>query len=133
MMRLPAVLSEGFLRALSAEERKKLGRSGVMAREAQSKYAAGQERELKKDVLNELNRRGAWVFHQPMSKRTRGRLGVPDILCCYKGKFLALELKTGSEALTPGQVTEAVRLEKSGGKFVVCHSLKEVIKAVRET
>jgi hypothetical protein len=49
-MKLPAVLSEGFLRALSLEECRKLGRSGMTSKEAQAKCIAGQEKKLQRDL-----------------------------------------------------------------------------------
>jgi hypothetical protein len=55
-MKLPAVLPEGFLRALSLEECRKLGRSGMTSKEAQAKYIAGQEKKLQRDIATWLNR-----------------------------------------------------------------------------
>jgi hypothetical protein len=40
-MKLPAVLSEGFLRTLPIEERRKLGRAGMTAAEASATFKRG--------------------------------------------------------------------------------------------
>jgi hypothetical protein len=68
------VFPEAFLRAMSAEDRRAIGQP-TMA-EAERQYERGQEKELKRDVLNWLNLQGAWVFTQRMDKRTRGKRGV---------------------------------------------------------
>ena len=46
-MKLPAVLSEGFLQSLPEAERKKLGRAGMTAKEAQAIFERGEEKKLK--------------------------------------------------------------------------------------
>ena len=129
-VKLPAVLSDGLLAALPEAERKRLGRAGMTKAEAQVKYAAGREKELKHDVVNELNRRGAWIFDQPMSKKTRGRPGVPDIIGCYRGYFLSVELKSAGETLRSDQAQEAVAIRKAGGRFVLAYSLNDVLEAL---
>ena len=126
LMKLPSVPSEGFLQAIQAEERKKLGKAGMTKAEAQAVYARGQEKDLKKVVLNELLRQGAWVFDQPMSKRTRGRPGVPDILGCYRGAFFAVELKASGQPLRQDQAQEAVAIRKSMGRFCLAYCLNDV-------
>jgi hypothetical protein len=129
-MKLPAVPSEGLLQALPPEERKRLGRAGMTQAEAQAKFAAGQEKKLKDLVVNELNRRGAWIFEQPMSKKTRGRPGVPDIIACYRGFFLAVELKAAGGTMSQEQAQEAVAIRKAMGRFVLAYSVNHVIEAL---
>ena len=65
--------------------------------EAEAQYQRGQERELKRDVLNWLNLQGCYVFTQGMHTRTGGRCGTPDILVCMPptGRFLAIEPAAG--------------------------------------
>jgi hypothetical protein len=130
-VKLPGVLSEGLLQALPPEERKRLGRAGMTKAEAQAKFAAGQEKELKDNVVNELNRRGAWIFDQPMSKKTRGRPGVPDIIGCYRGYFFAVELKAAGGTLRQEQAQEAVAIRKANGRFVLAYSLADVTEALQ--
>lgn len=129
-MKFPAVPSEGLLQALPPEERNRLGRAGMTKAEAQEKYAAGQEKKLKGLVVNELLRRGAWIFDQPMSKKTRGRPGVPDIIGCYRGYFFAVELKVTGGTMTEDQAREAVAIRKASGRFVLAYSLADVTEAI---
>lgn len=41
--------------------------------------------------------------------------GIPDILICYKGKFIALELKVGDNDLDPLQDHVLTKIKKAGG------------------
>jgi len=44
-----------------------------------------------------------------------GRAGVPDLLICVKGYFLALELKTQTGQATKLQLAILSKIEKAGG------------------
>jgi Holliday junction resolvase len=44
-----------------------------------------------------------------------GRSGVPDIICCFDGEFLALEIKAGSNKPTALQEREMQRICEAGG------------------
>ena len=129
-VKLPSVLPEHFLRALPPEERKRLGVRVSWPASAKHPSHAAQERKLKALVVNFLNLRGAWIFHQSMSKKTGGRPGVPDILCCYRGRFIAMELKVRSSKLSPEQEREAERLRNSGGVFVVVRRLEDLVEVL---
>ena len=56
--------------------------------------------------------------------------GVADILVCYRGKYIAIELKTKEHPdLDPLQEDFLEMVRDAGGKTAVCFSLDEV-KAV---
>ena len=44
-----------------------------------------------------------------------GRSGVPDIIACMRGRFLAIECKAGAGKLTPLQSRELATIEEAGG------------------
>ena len=49
-----------------------------------------------------------------------GNSGMPDILCCYKGRFIAIECKSGTKKPTRLQQTHLDEIESQGGlSFVV--------------
>ena len=64
----------------------------------------------------------AWVY----KTSDRFRSGIPDIIICYKGRFLAIELKTVKNDATKLQRHELNKIIESGGSAVVCRSVKEV-------
>ena len=127
-MKLPTVLREGFLQAMPEEERRRLGKAGMTQAEAEAVFKSGQEKELRSLVLKELNRRGAYVFHQQTNKRTRGPKGAPDLMCCYRGRFLAVELKAFHQTLQPDQAQEAVRIRNADGRFVLCFCVQDLME-----
>jgi VRR-NUC domain-containing protein len=127
------VFPEHFLRCMSKEDRRAIGQP--MMAEAEAQYQRGQERELKRDVLNWLNLQGCYVFSQGTHTRTGGRCGTPDILACVPptGRFLAIELKVAGGRLEPAQATEIERIRAAGGRAIVAHTIRDVIAGVAET
>ena len=69
-MKLPQVLGDGFLKALPAAERRKLGKAGMTSEEAILAFSARKEKELQRQVWNELNRRGIYFDTDNMHRRT---------------------------------------------------------------
>lgn len=62
------------------------------------------EGKVKDKVKAILKRRGVW-YCMPRGQ-TFGRAGIPDFLCCHKGKFIAIETKAGRGRATPLQLRE---------------------------
>ena len=131
-MKLPAILTDAFIRTLPEEERKKLGRAGMTQQEAQAKYAAGEERRLQDDIATWLDHEQIYFESDRMDKRTSGKKGRADFRICANGRWLALEAKAGNGTLSSEQAQQGERLRKSGGVFAVVFSLKEAIAEVRK-
>ena len=55
-----------------------------------------------------------------------GVSGIPDIICCYKGKFMAFEVKTEKGKLSKLQEITIKRINEAGGMAVKVTSLQEV-------
>ena len=62
------------------------------------------EGKVKARVKEILKERGVW-YCMPRGQ-TYGRAGVPDLLCCHKGRFIAVETKAGRGRATPLQLKE---------------------------
>lgn len=65
-----------------------------------------------------------------------GRAGIPDIICCVDGYFLAIECKAGKNVTTRLQDKELEKINASGGAAVVVREdeqlyLRGVIKLCR--
>lgn len=77
----------------------------------------------------------AWLSTQPdvwTVKHSGGAfttVGVPDLLLCVRGRFVAIELKAPRGVPTKLQVHQIGLIHKAGGVAAVCRSLDEV-KAV---
>jgi hypothetical protein len=66
-----------------------------------------------------------------------GKSGVPDFICCWRGKFIAIEAKAPGKArnTTELQDREIVAIHKAGGRAVVCddvHQLRAIFDDVEE-
>lgn len=48
-----------------------------------------------------------------------GRSGIPDIIACYKGYFIAIECKAGFNKTTPLQDKELAAIATAGGITLV--------------
>lgn len=55
-----------------------------------------------------------------------GTAGIPDIIVCYKGRFVALEAKVGKNQPTPLQAATIEQIRKAGGTAAVVRSVDDV-------
>lgn len=60
-----------------------------------------------------------------------GTAGIPDIICCYRGKFVAFEVKTEKGKTTALQESVINKIQKCSGKVAVVRSVDDA-KAVLE-
>ena len=58
--------------------------------------------------------------------------GVPDIICCYKGRFLGLEVKLPIGALTELQKRAIARINRAGGIASRVESVADVQKIIAQ-
>jgi Holliday junction resolvase len=75
------------------------------------------EGRVKDAVTKILRDRGAYYFFPTTGGF--GRSGVPDIIACYKGHFLGIECKAGSNNPTPLQLAELAKIDKALGVSMV--------------
>ena len=60
--------------------------------------------------------KAAGIYHFSPSTFGMGRSGVPDIIACINGCFLAIECKAGRGKPTPLQLAEMANIRGSGGR-----------------
>lgn len=75
------------------------------------------EAKVKKKVTNILKEHGVYYFY-PVTGGY-GMSGVPDIVCCYNGRFLAVECKAGSNKTTALQDKNIRQIRECGGTALV--------------
>jgi len=75
------------------------------------------ERAVKDAVEKLLKAHKVWYFFPNMTGY--GRAGIPDIIACVRGRFLAIECKAGKGQTTALQDRELERIEDSGGISIV--------------
>lgn len=59
------------------------------------------------------------VYHFSPYQAGMGRAGIPDIIACHNGRFLAIEAKAGKGKTTALQDRELSRIHAAGGTAVV--------------
>jgi hypothetical protein len=59
-----------------------------------------------------------------------GTSGLPDIVCCYKGRFIGLEVKTDKGKTTVLQEVTLRRIRNAGGIVAVVRSVDEVLAVI---
>lgn len=79
--------------------------------------AATPEKRVKDKVVGILKAEGAYYFFP--ATHGYGRSGVPDIVACVAGRFLAVECKAGRNKPTALQVREIENIRHAGGVAVV--------------
>jgi Holliday junction resolvase len=80
----------------------------------------GPERRHQVKLMEQLRKRGAWVVKYPAGPH--GAIGTPDLLCCYRGLFLAIEVKaTRGEQPTSMQRRQLDLIVTAGGHALVAH------------
>ena len=63
-----------------------------------------------------------------------GRSGVPDIIACYKGRFVAIECKAGKGRLTELQKYNIEQIQATGGLAIVINesNIEELLTQLKE-
>lgn len=75
------------------------------------------EGKVKAKCVDVLKKYGAYYFFP--AQNGYGRAGIPDIVACYKGHFLAIECKAGFNKPTALQEREMATIQKAGGSAMV--------------
>jgi len=89
------------------------------------------EAKVKASVTKILKEFGAYYF-SPMTGGF-GRSGVPDIICCYRGFFIAIECKAGKNKPTALQEREMGKVNAAGGMAILINEVNvHVVRAVLE-
>lgn len=59
-----------------------------------------------------------------------GTAGIPDIICSYKGRFVAFEVKTENGKATELQKATIEKINKAGGIALLVRSVQDVKDAI---
>ena len=89
------------------------------------------EGKVKKKVAELLKKYGVYYFFPAMG--AFGRAGVPDIVGCYRGVFIAVECKAGNGKTTALQDAEIEKIQKAKGHaFVINENNMELLETYLE-
>jgi len=89
------------------------------------------ESDIQSKIIKYLESQGAYATKVVVATKN----GVPDIICCYQGRYIAFEIKRDSQKVDRAgelQKWNIQQIKKAGGVgFIVC-SLEEV-RSIIET
>ncbi len=88
------------------------------------------EAKVKKKVVSVIKAHGAYYFFPVMNGY--GRVGIPDIIVCHRGYFVAIECKAGKNKPTELQLKEIEAIRQAGGVSLVINedNIEDVAKAL---
>jgi hypothetical protein len=115
-----------LLACMSEADQRRFSRSGRTPAEAREAAVAKDERELQRQIANYLRLHGIWFTQSRMDRRTSNTVGTPDFIFCYRGRFVAWEVKCPwAPALRPEQRKAAHAIVAAGGEWRLVTSLAE--------
>lgn len=89
-----------------------------------------REKKLQDKCIAYLKSKG--IYHLNLYGDGFSGKGKPDLLACIRGKFVAFELKVGSNGMQDDQKIHKLRIERSGGLHYSPYTLEEFIKIVED-
>ena len=90
---------------------------------------------LEKDIVAAVKRYlsslGDDIFFWKEHGGSYGCAGIPDIICCYKGRFLGLECKLLGGRLTQLQKRAIEKINRAGGIACRVESVEDVRRVIK--
>ena len=122
----PNNLPDAMLRRMRPDDRPS-GNAGLTQAEADAKREQREERAIQQDIERDLMRRSIIVCRPRMDRKSTIRKGWPDLTFAYRGRFVALEVKTATGKLRQDQrdCIDALRSDPCGGVVAVVRSLRD--------
>lgn len=83
-----------------------------------------------KEYIKTAYREDAWFFKT--SGNAAQKSGIPDILACVRGHFIAIETKREDGSGTPSeqQIIECKKIMKAGGYAIISKDFDEIKKFI---
>jgi len=82
-----------------------------------------------KKILDDIN-----AYHFSLQTGGYGKSGIPDIIACYKGRFIAIECKAGKGTLTALQKYNIDQIISRNGLAIVINegNMQELLTLIKE-
>lgn len=84
------------------------------------------ESKLQKRVLQYLKTNGIYAIKVIQATKT----GIPDIICCLNGKFVAIELKSPKNNADKLQEYNIKQIQESGGIAFCSDNYEEIVHSL---
>jgi hypothetical protein len=126
------VVPEHFLKLMSAEDRKPLGKAGFTSAEVREICTKKAEKEMHEVFTQWLNLNNIYHVHSRMDKKSTIAKGTPDFTIVYGGKGFFIEFKTPQNTLSDEQKVHMKKIMASGTQYFLCYDAKEAIEVTRK-
>jgi len=83
-----------------------------------------REKNIENKIKNYLKSKGAYYVKYHGNQYSQ--VGVPDILACYKGYFIGIEVKNEMGKTSPLQDINLKMINEAGGYGIVARSIKDI-------
>lgn len=87
-----------------------------------------REKVIENKIKSYLKSIGAYYFKHHGNQFSQ--VGVPDIIACYKGRFIGIEVKNETGKTSPLQDENLKMINEAGGIGIVARSLEEVKQVI---
>jgi len=91
------------------------------------------ESHLVRKIRAYLEGLNVWVFKVHGGDNPFQEVGIPDLLCCWQGRFVGLEVKLPGEKPSPKQRHVMKAIQEAGGIAEVVTSVDDVVKIFERT
>jgi Holliday junction resolvase len=83
-----------------------------------------KESDIQKKILDYLKLQGAYAVKVIQASKA----GVPDIICCYKGRFIAIEVKTPKTKYNTSELQKLniEWIKEASGVVIVAWELEQI-------
>jgi len=83
-----------------------------------------REKSIENKIKSYLKSKGA--YYVKYFGNQFSQVGVPDILACYKGRFIGIEVKNEKGKTSPLQDINLQQIKNAGGYSLVARSVEDV-------
>ncbi len=87
-----------------------------------------REKNIENKIKNYLKSKGA--YYVKYFGNQFSQVGVPDILACYKGRFIGIEVKNEKGKTSPLQDINLQQIKDAGGISFVARNVEDVAKVI---
>lgn len=87
---------------------------------------ANAESRIQKKLMEALERAYPKIYLRKIHQTMYSHSGIPDLLGCLNGNWIAIEVKTNTGKLTKLQARELKLIDEAGGFGLVCHGEKDI-------
>lgn len=87
-----------------------------------------REKNIENKIKSYLKSKGAYYFKHHGNQFSQ--VGVPDIIACYKGRFIGIEVKNETGKTSPLQDVNLKMINDAGGIGIVARCVEDVSKVI---